>query len=48
MENRTGKFGQIDWENGVRDGRKDEGPAEGKVLHSAVMEMETGGRSGRW
>lgn len=46
LGNMTGVW--TDSEDRVRDGRRDEGPAEEKVLHSALREMETGGRLGWW
>lgn len=30
--NRTGELGQVTWEDEVRDGRRDEGPAEGESV----------------
>lgn len=34
--------------DGGTDRMKDEGPAEGKVLHSVLTEIETGGRLDCW
>lgn len=34
--------------DGGTDRMKDEGPAEGKVLHNVLTEIETGGRLECW